>query len=111
MAIGRDWPWMALLSGKLFPNGVRLEFLAEAGTLPMEQPQSCHTQIMGSFNRKVAGGKSTHSMARIMVGKNIFKITRKTLDKGLAKCSQFRLYKQQLIGVSCGYRTINCGHG
>jgi hypothetical protein len=45
-------------------NGVRLEFLAETGTPPMRQPQSCYTQIIGSFNRKATGAKSTRCMAR-----------------------------------------------
>jgi len=79
--------------------------------LPMRQQQSCCTQIMESFNRKTAGAESIRSMKRIMGWQNNSKNNEKSLDKGLAKCSKFRLYKQQLIGVSCGYRTINCGHG
>jgi hypothetical protein len=46
-------------------------------------------------------------MPKIMSRKKISEIMRKTHDEGLGKSPQFGLYKQQLIGVSCGYRTIN----
>jgi hypothetical protein len=52
---------------------------------------------MGSFTRKVAGDKSTRSMARILGRQKTLKIMRKTLGKGLANCSPFRLYKQQRL--------------
>ncbi len=77
----------------------------------MRQRQPRYTQIMGSFNRKRPVRNLRSLWNRSWDGKIFSKISQKTLDTGLAKCSQFMLYKQQLIGASCGYRTINCSHG
>ncbi|WP_273704127.1 hypothetical protein, partial [Candidatus Accumulibacter vicinus] len=91
-------------------NGVRLEFQLARAKLPMRQRQPRYTQITRLFNRKRQVRNLRALWNRECVGKIFSKISQKTLDTGLAKCSKFMLYKQQLIGAPRGYRTIDCSH-